>query len=151
MSGFQAVNLSEFNRTFEGLEGDFDDALPILETVAERAFYPIMAEIFDTEGRGRWRDLQPGYARRKRERWGDKPIGQASGALIRSLTKKGAAFNVHMSLGRNALFVGSSLAHARHFHKDRPIELTEKDVDRMTEAAADEAKKMAERRGFKTR
>jgi hypothetical protein len=140
-----------FSRAIAGLASDFEDQQPTLEDVAERAFYPIMQEIFESEGRGRWRQvpLTPEYARRKRARYGDKPILQASGGLMRALTRKGARGNVHVGVGRDSLLLGADLAHAKPQDDRRGImDFDNKDVERMSEAAEESMKERAGRRGF---
>lgn len=61
--------------------------IPAFQQIAAR-FALIMKEQFDSEG-GRahkWAPLSPGYAAQKELRYPGKPILQASGALMRSLT-----------------------------------------------------------------
>jgi hypothetical protein len=141
-----------FNRHLAELDQTFDDARPTLDEVAERAFYPIMQEVFDSEGRGRWRQrgLDPEYARRKRARYGDRPILQASGALMKSLTRRHAPGNVHVTVGNDVLLVGSMLRYARRKDDEFEIfDITNRDVDRMTEVAEESLKERAGRAGFK--
>ena len=145
---------AQFDRALGGLIEDFEDNQPTLEEIAERGFYPIMQEIFDTEGRGRWMGerMSSDYLRRKRAIYGDKPILQAAGSLMRSLTRKRAAGNVHVGVGPHALLVGSDLPQARP--QDRRfgiIELTSGDVEHLADVAEESMKDRAEERGFKAR
>jgi hypothetical protein len=136
----------QFGRELDNMVKEIEDAQPTLEAVTNKALYPIMRERFDTEGRGGWRELTPGYAEAKKRQYGNKPILQRTGALYNSLTDKGAPHNVHIGVGRDSLIVGSDLPYARHAHDDRPIyEFEEDDLDRMAEAAIDD---LVRRLGF---
>jgi len=135
----------------EGVADDFEDGREVLEFVAERGMYPILQEAFATEGYSLWRRLTPGYAARKRVKYGDRLIGQASGAYMRSLTKKGATGNIHLGIGHDTLLIGSSLTQARYFNKDRPIEFKEASIERMSELAEESMRERIEKRGIETR
>lgn len=63
------------------------------------------AEQFDTEGRGGWAPLSPAYARRKRAKYGDRPILVASGRLRASLTTSPDVRRVD----RDSMEVGSTV------------------------------------------
>jgi hypothetical protein len=147
-------NVQLFDRAVAGLAHDFEDMRPTLEEVIEQGFYPIMQEVFDTEGRGRWgrEEMNADYVRRKRRRHGDKPILQATGGLMRSMTRKNARGNVQFTVGDNTIVAGSDLRHARP--QDRRfsiVEFTDGDTDRMADIAEESMKERAERRGFKAR
>lgn len=121
----------------------------ILDAVAERAFYPIVQEIFDSEGRGEWPENTPAYEAAKQKRFGDKPIMQATTALVTSLTKKNATMNIHAAQGRDSLLLGSSIHYARAASKKRPVFMfNQQDFDRMGKAATDELKKQSGELGF---
>jgi len=69
------------------MAGRIANPIPAFQQIAAR-FALIMKEQFDTEG-GRahqWAALSPGYAAQKELRYPGKPILQASGALMKSLT-----------------------------------------------------------------
>jgi phage gpG-like protein len=133
----------------EGLRRDIEEPQQILEAVAERAFYPIVQEIFDSEGRGRWDDLTTGYAARKREQYGDKPIMQRTGALITSLSRGGATMNIQTAQGRDTLLVGSAVPYSAKASKKRPIFMfNQADYERMGSVAVDEISTRAKGRGF---
>lgn len=146
-------------RGFEQLRSAFgqlgrlvEEPQPILEVVAERAFYPIVQEIFDSEGRGQWAELTPAYAAAKREKYGDKPIMQATTALITSLTKKNATMNIHTVQGRDSLLLGSSLHYARSASKKRPVfDFNQQDFNRMGSAATEEFKDRGRGLGFEVK
>lgn len=148
LSGTSVEGKTEFNRAISGLAELIEDFQPILEQVAERGFYPAMQEIFDTENFGRWPKLTPAYARAKRRRWGDKPIMQASGMLMRSLTKKGAEMNFQIGIGKNQLNIGTN-AQSRFAAKRRPVfQFTDKQFGQMATVASEEVVKEARRLGF---
>jgi hypothetical protein len=142
-----------FRRAIDGLADDLDDTVPILEEVAERVYYPVMAAQFETRSFGRWPRRSPAYERRLRRRAGvffDLPVGQVTGGLMRSLSQKGTPSNVHISVGNDSLLLGSRRPYGAAFAADRPVfDFRDKDVDAMEEVFADESKKRAERRGFK--
>jgi len=143
-------------RGFEQVKSAFDhlaqlaqEPQPILEAVAERAFYPIVQEIFDSEGRGQWPENTPAYEAAKQKKFGDKPIMQATTALITSLTKKNATMNIHTAQGRDSLLLGSSIHYARSASKKRPVFMfNQQDIDRMGNAATEELKKQSSELGF---
>lgn len=143
-------------RGFEQLRSGFrqigrlaEEPLPILEAVAERAFYPIVQEIFDSQGRGQWPELTPAYAEAKREKFGDKPIMQATTALVTSLTKKNATMNIHTAQGRDSLLLGSTVHYARSASKKRPVLIFEQqDFSRMGHEAKEEFKERGRGLGF---
>lgn len=123
----------------------------MLEEVIERDFYPIMQETFDTEGRGRWRGPSPAYTRRKRQLYGDKPIMQATGNLMRSLTQRGAPGNLQRRVGSDAVEVSSTLPHAGPATRARPIELRREDAERLGDGMLDVMKRRAEAHGFEVK
>lgn len=146
---FEVVGLDRLTAAAEGLRRDIDEPLPILEAVAERAFYPIVQEIFESEGRGSWEDLTTQYEARKRARYGDKPIMQRSGALVNSLSKSGATLNIQTAEGRDALMVGSAVPYSGLASKKRPIFIfNQSDRARMASVASDELASRARNRGF---
>jgi hypothetical protein len=49
-------------------------------------FFKIQKGWMDSEGRGSWEELAPGYAKWKRKKVGDKPILQFSGRMYDDLT-----------------------------------------------------------------
>jgi hypothetical protein len=142
--------VARFTRAVDGLQSDFEDHQETLEFVAERGFYPSMQEFFDTEGYGHLKPLTARYAARKRARYGDQPILQASGAYMRSLTRKGAAGNVHLSVGRDTLIIGSNLRYSRYVNDARPLELTDENVKRMGDLAEESMRERIEKRGVET-
>jgi len=145
----EVQGLDRLVTAIDSLRREIEEPLPILDAVAERAFYPIVQEIFDTEGRGQWPELTPAYAEHKREKFGDKPLMQATTALVTSLTKKGATMNIHTAQGRDSLLLGSALTYARPASKRRPVfDFNQDDFGRMEVAARDKVKEDAEHLGF---
>ena len=129
-----------------------EEPQPILETVAERAFYPIVQEIFNSEGRGQWPELTPAYREAKLEKFGDKPIMQATTALVTSLTKKNATMNIHTAQGRDSLLLGSSVHYSRFASKKRPVFMFDKeDYQRMGDVAKDKLKEESQALGFEVK
>jgi len=129
-----------------------EEPQPVLEAVAERAFYPIVQEIFNSEGRGQWPELTPAYREEKREKFGDKPIMQATTALVTSLTKKNATMNIHTAQGRDSLLLGSSVHYSRFASKKRPVFMFDKeDYQRMGDVAKDKLKEESQALGFEVK
>ncbi|HEX2881006.1 MAG TPA: hypothetical protein VHO25_15850 [Polyangiaceae bacterium] len=125
---------------------------PILEAVAERAFYPIVQEIFDSEGRGRWPENTPAYEEAKTKKYGDRPIMQATTALVTSLTKKNATMNIHTAQGRNSLLLGSAIHYSRFASKRRPVLMFgQPDFNRMGQEATKEFKDRGRGLGFQVK
>lgn len=133
----------------QGLRKDIEEPQPILEAVAERALYPIVQEIFDSEGRGTWPENTPRYEASKRAQYGDKPIMQRTGATVTSLSKKGATMNIHTAQGRDTLIVGSAVPYSGLASKKRPIFIfNQGDYARMANVATEELANRAKDRGF---
>jgi hypothetical protein len=105
------------------LEKLADEAVDFTRTEDEThgALAGIVRQNFDGQGTfaGGWPSLSPGYAQRKQKLYGDKPILQASGALVDSLTRRdapGAVFRV----SRDEVNYGSALPHARAHQRGVP-------------------------------
>jgi phage gpG-like protein len=146
----EVKGLDQIQSAFTRLGQQVEGPQPILEAVAERAFYPIVQEIFDSEGRGRWPENTPAYEEAKRRRFGDKPIMQATTALVSSLTKKGATMNIHAAHGRDSLLLGSQVHYSKLASKKRPVfNFRQVDFDRMGHVAVEQIVNQAERLGFK--
>lgn len=146
------IGLDRLIRALDGQAADLENMIPALEEAADRAYYPVMAEMFETEGFGRWRRRSEAYERRLRRRYGqffDLPIGQVTGGLKRSFAHKGAPSNVHITVGNDALLLGSRRPYARAFSELRPIELQDRHVEQIGDALAEASKKRAEARGFR--
>jgi phage gpG-like protein len=145
----QVDGLEQLVGAIEGLRRDIEEPQSILEAVAERAFYPIVQEIFDSEGRGNWEDLTTSYEASKRARYGDKLIMQRTGALVTSLSKGGAAMNIQTAQGRDMLLVGSSIPYSAAASKKRPIFIfNQGDYAQMGDVAVDELGSRAKDKGF---
>ncbi len=149
---YEVQGLEQVRSTFTQLGRQIEEPQPILEAVAERAFYPIVQEIFDSEGRGRWPENTPAYEEYKREKFGDKPIMQATTALVTSLTKKNATMNIHTAQGRDSLLLGSSVHYSRFASKKRPVFMfNQQDFNRMGEAATEKIKEQSRELGLQVK
>lgn len=149
---YEIRGFEQVRSAYTQLGRQVEEPQPILEAVAERAFYPIVQEIFDTEGRGQWDDLTEGYEERKRIEFGDKPIMQATTALVTSLSKKGATMNIHSAQGRNELLLGSAIHYSRFASKKRPVFMfNQQDFQRMGDAATEKAKEQTRGLGFEVK
>jgi hypothetical protein len=146
--GVTVEGVERLDRAAAGVQRDLREPAPMIEEVVDAQFYPIMQEAFDTEGHGRWRRASPGYARLKRRLYGDKPIMQATGGLMRSLTQKGAPGNLQRRVGPDAVEISSTLPHAGHATRERPIELRAEDVERLGDGMREEMKHRGEGHGF---
>jgi hypothetical protein len=145
----EVQGFEQIKNAFGQLGRAVEEPQPILETVAERAFYPIVQEIFDSQGRGQWPELTAAYEEAKRVRFGDKPIMQATTALVTSLTKKHATMNIHTAQGRNELLLGSAIHYSRFASKKRPVFMfNQQDFNRMGEVATEELKDKSRALGF---
>lgn len=85
----EAAGEAEFFRRFDRLDAQFTDLTPIWPDVRDE-FRAIEKEQFASEGGqgrdGRWQELSDAYKSRKVKQYGEKPILQASGKLMKSLT-----------------------------------------------------------------
>lgn len=144
--------LEQLKNVFSQLGRLAEEPQPILEAVAERAFYPIVQEIFDSEGRGEWPENTPAYAAAKRRKFGDRPLMQATTALVSSLTKKNATMNIHTAQGRDSLLLGSAVHYARSASKKRPVfDFNQQDFDRIGHVATEEIKERGRGLGFEVK
>lgn len=103
---------AEFDRTFSRLDANFDDLSPIWPDVRDK-FWQIEQEQFDSEGgkggSGRWKNLNPRYAKQKIARYGaGKKILEATGELMRSLT--GNNPGSYYYAGKKEVAIGTTLA-----------------------------------------
>jgi hypothetical protein len=126
-----------------------EDSQPMLEEAVERGYYPIMQETFDTEGRGGWQEPTAAYVKRKTERHGYKPIGQATGAMMRELTGKSGTLRIRASASRDEITIEPTVEHAKHFNRKRPLHnFTGRDKQRIGEVARENLKKRVKGTGF---
>lgn len=81
-------SLEKAETTFAALSRKVDDAQSFFRDYLAPEAYREIRLNFETRGGfvGGWRPLSPEYARRKRLRWGNRPIMVASGDLKASLT-----------------------------------------------------------------
>lgn len=108
---------------------------------------PHFREQFESEGGGQWAPLSPAYARRKRRLYGDRPILQATGAMMRSFTVPGAPHQIRQ-VGPSDAFFGSDLERAK-FHQNARGRRRRKIIDRVGELRKKVRAFMAKRLGEK--
>lgn len=129
---------AEFSRAFNRGVDRIKDLSPIWEEVKQE-FFEIQREQFTSEGAagaaGKWQELSPAYAEVKAQKWGSKPILQASGRLYTSLTQEGGD-NVSDIRKQEASFgtvVPYALAHQRgnRVPKREVISFSEKQKNRL--------------------
>lgn len=124
------------------------DLSNVFDETIDEVIIPHFREQFDSEGGGRWPALSPGYARRKRKLYGDRPILQATGAMMRSFTVPGAAHQIRR-VGPSEAFFGSDLERAR-FHQNASRK-RRKIIDRVGELRKKVKAFMAKRLGERLR
>lgn len=131
--------VAEFDRTFARYDAVFSDLTGIWPDVRDE-FHKIEAEQFASEGSagggGRWKDLSDRYKAQKIKRYGSKPILQASGALMESLTGDGPGS--YYSATKTEMAVGSVIPYGIYHQrgggklpKREPISLSKTQQDRM--------------------
>lgn len=108
-----------FMAALQGLEAQARDQRPAFDAVIDRELMPDIAEQFDTEGRGRWPEVTPGYLARKRRLYGDKPTLQATGTERDSLTQGRAAHQIRNVRPDGAEF-GTDLKYAAVHQNPQP-------------------------------
>jgi phage gpG-like protein len=90
---FNVVNADELDVAIGGLAAQVKDWTNVWPKVAMQ-ITKIEDQKFATEGalgaHGEWAALEPGYEKRKKKKWGGKPIEQASERLRRSLVEGSA-------------------------------------------------------------
>ncbi len=95
------------DRAFTRLAIDVADFTPALSSSGD-ILYSEIAHQFESEGEPSWAPLSPRYAARKARRFPGKPILQATGAMMESLTTNSAIGSVY-ELTPVSLTVGSDL------------------------------------------
>lgn len=108
-----------------------------------KEFYAQEKSLFD---RAPWKPLSPAYAERKRRKFGDKPILQATSTLFRSLTQQGAEGNVHR-VDDNSLEIGSAVPYGI-FHVPTRDPLPDPDEDRYVTIAGQYVSEIVREAGF---
>lgn len=119
MFSLRVIGEQRFFAALGGLEAQARDQRPALNAVIDFELVPDIAEQFDTEGRGRWPELSPSSLARKRRVYGDRPILQASGAEVESLTQGRAAHQIRNVRPDGAEF-GSDLKYAALHQNPQP-------------------------------
>ena len=96
------------DRAFTRLAIDVADFTPALRDAGD-ILYSEIEHQFSSEGEPAWAPLSPRYAARKARRYPGKPILQATGAMMDSLTTNSAPGSVY-ELTPTSLTVGSELS-----------------------------------------
>jgi phage gpG-like protein len=85
----EVIGATAWNGAFIGVTKHIEDMTNVWATI-QNSMFTIFGEQFKTEGAagksGKWKKLSSPYAEIKAERWGDQPILQASGRMMKSLT-----------------------------------------------------------------
>lgn len=132
----------EANANLVKLEGQLSSLKPLWEKLGEE-FYGQEKALFEAQP---WKPLSPAYAKRKRAKFGDKPILVATGLLLGSLTKKGAEGNVHRVSDLDAEF-GSAVPYGI-FHQDSRPPIGEPKVEEYRTIAAEYMVEAVRNSGF---
>lgn len=125
---------------FEDIGDALKDFRPVWIRTRQKV-YNAIRENFASEGgaSGQWAALTPAYAKVKQQRWGNKPILQASGRYYKSVTQLGGEGIYEegpqeMTIGTNVPYAGF---HQRGTGKmpARPIEFTPAQIESFQEPA----------------
>jgi phage gpG-like protein len=148
------VGAARLDAALAGMGRRCSDLSPLFELVIDQELIPEESEQFESEGRGRWKPLSPAYARRKARIYGDKPILQAEGSLVESLTRRGAPGQVRDVRETEAYF-GTTLPYAR-FHQTgtqrmpmrQVFDVTQERVERIGKRQTDYFRGVSRAEGF---
>lgn len=124
------------------LEGQLSSLKPLWERLGDE-FYKEETAWFAAEP---WKPLSPAYAKRKRAKFGDKPILRATDTLFHSLTEQGAEGNIHRVDSLSAEF-GSAVPYGIFHEKSRPP-IAEPDVEEYRTIAAEYMVEAVRNSGF---
>lgn len=131
------------NANLVKLEGRLSSLKPLWEKLGDE-FYKEEKAWFAAEP---WKPLSPAYAKRKRAKFGDKPILRATDTLFHSLTEQGAEGNIHRVDDLGAEF-GSRVPYGI-FHQESRPPLAEPNVGNYRTIAAEYAVDAVRSSGFK--
>lgn len=101
--GYHFEGIERVNAGLDRISRGVNDPRPLFGLLGEE-FYRQELAWFEAEP---WVPLSPGYAARKQEIYGDKPILRATDVLFKSFTEQGAAGNIHR-VGESEAEFGSS-------------------------------------------
>lgn len=132
--------VDEVNRMLSRYDAQFEDLSPVWPAVRDE-FRAIEIEQFESEGaagrQGKWKPLSDPYRIKKIEQYGEKPILQASGELIESLT--GDSPHSVYRPSPKAVELGSSLPRALLHQRGggklpqrKPIDFSDRQRDRLS-------------------
>jgi hypothetical protein len=125
------------------------DLSDVFNEAIDEVVIPHFGEQFATEGHGEWAQVMPATARRKRRIYGDRPILQATGAMMRSFTVPGAPHQIRR-VGPTDAFFGSDMERAK-FHQNARGRRRRKIIDRVGELRKKVRAFLAKRLGEKLR
>lgn len=123
----------EFDRFFIRFDRKLSDLEPVWDDVRD-TLWEIEAEQFESEGAAggkRWQELSARYKVQKINRYGQKPILEASGRLKRAMTSKTSDTIYQKS--RDAMYLGTSLKYAR-YHQDGGKNLPQREVIKLSDS-----------------
>jgi hypothetical protein len=140
--GVEILGLDRLRAGLDKIEQGVTVLRPLWERMGQE-FYGQEKKLFDLAP---WKPLSPDYAKRKRAKYGDKPILRATDTLFRSLTAQGTEGNVHR-VGNDQAEFGSSVSHGI-FHAESRPPLAEPDVERYDTIAGEYAAKLVREAGF---
>lgn len=112
------VDVSAVESRLKKAETQLSDWSPALRLIAQDIKLMI-ADQFDTQGRGNWVPLSPRYARWKAAHYPNRPIGVRTGHLRDTFT--GHSGDYVEVVETHKLSVGSNLPYAAYFSRRRPI------------------------------
>mgnify|MGYP000454020486 CR=1 FL=1 len=107
---FDILNERQVSRMIDRVTEKINDLGPYWSMVRDMLRTSIRQQ-FDSEGGGKWPKLNEEYAAAKMRRFGSKPILQATGEMMRSLTEGGAG-EIAREQGDESYLFGSSLRRA---------------------------------------
>ena len=89
-------NLGQARNVINALQRRFSDLRPFWRRILVPLIISEIVEIFNTEGRGTWPDLDPDYAARKRRERPGKGILRYDDHILEALTSTSAIGNVYV-------------------------------------------------------
>jgi phage gpG-like protein len=146
-----------FNRGFNEVTETISDLTPIWKPV-QREFHKIEREQFESEGSkgasGQWQQLSQPYEQIKLEKYGSKPILEATGRLKRSLTEENS--DSIAEFGRQDAAFGTSVPYGRFHQKGNDrlparavISLSDRQKERLARAMRREIVSLLKRSALK--
>ena len=130
---FEVEGKREFDRAFNRVGEHVQDLRPVWPHVT-REFFETMDEQFKSEGSkgrsGKWKELEPAYAKQKAIDYPGQPILQRTGKLFASLT--GKTSDTVLIEEKDEFGFGSSLLYAK-FHQTGTSKMPAREIFSFTE------------------